>query len=133
MESIIQTLTNKGQYVTFLNAVTDVDLTATLESDGIFTIFAPTDAAFEDMSDSQLKKLFEDKINLTTILSYHLVPGKFMTKDLLKLDSLKTLEGDSLSVSHIDTAIMIDDAQIVHPDILAANGVIQGIDTVISP
>ncbi len=133
MDSIIQTLTNRRQYLTFLNALSDVDLTATLEQNELFTVFAPTDAAFEDMTDSQIKRLFEDKQNLTIILNYHLVPGKFLTKDLLKLDSLKTLEGDSLSVSAIDITIMIDDAQIIHPDIQANNGVIQGIDTVLSP
>ena len=96
-----------------------------------FTVFAPTDAAFAKIPKAQLDALLADKAKLTSVLTYHVVPGKVMSKDV-KAGMVKTVQGSSLTVATMG-GVKVDNANVIAVDIVADNGVIHIIDTVILP
>jgi uncharacterized surface protein with fasciclin (FAS1) repeats len=132
MANILDTATKAGSFNTLLKAVKAAGLTNTLESSGPFTIFAPTDAAFDKLPIGTIDKLLHDIPQLTKILSYHIVEGKVMSNDVLKLDKTPTVEGSDLKV-HLNGNLMVDDATIIKSDVEVDNGVIHVIDTVLVP
>jgi uncharacterized surface protein with fasciclin (FAS1) repeats len=97
-----------------------------------FTVFAPTDEAFAKNAKADLDALLADKGKLTAVLTYHVVPGKVVAADVVKLDSAKTVQGDTISIDTSD-GVKVDHAKVVKTDVMASNGVIHVIDTVIMP
>jgi len=100
-----------------------------------FTVFAPTDEAFAKLPAGTLEELLkpENKAKLQGILTYHVVSGQVMAKDVVGLDSAKTVNGQTLSITQKDGAVMVDNAKVVKTDIVCSNGVIHVIDTVVLP
>ncbi len=121
---IIQTATAAGNFNTLIKAVVAADLYDTLRGKGPFTLFAPTDAAFAELPDGVLDELLADKDRLVAVLSYHVVPGRLTAADLLQQRELKTVQGQTLSISALN---------VVSADIETANGIVHVIDNVVVP
>ncbi len=124
-----------GNFKTRVTAVKAADLVETLKGEGPFTVFAPTDEAFAKLPEGTLESLLkpENKEKLVSISTYHVVPGKGMAKDVVKLKMAKTVQGSSVKITVKDGKVMVDDANVVKTDIGASNGVIHVIDSVILP
>jgi uncharacterized surface protein with fasciclin (FAS1) repeats len=124
-----------GNFTTLVSAVKAAGLVETLKGPGPFTVFAPTDEAFAKLPAGTLESLLkpENKAKLQSILTYHVVPGKVTSQDVVKLDSAKTVEGRSISIKTADGGVMVNNARVTKADIKASNGVIHVIDTVMLP
>jgi uncharacterized surface protein with fasciclin (FAS1) repeats len=129
---IIDTATSAGSFNTLVTAIDAAGLTDTLRSKGPFTVFAPTDEAFAKLPAGTVEALLKDKEKLTKILTYHVVAGQVMSKDV-KPGKVKTVEGNLLNITKGSTGIKVDSANVVTPDVQASNGVIHVIDTVVIP
>ncbi|BAU47378.1 beta-Ig-H3/fasciclin [Sulfurifustis variabilis] len=121
-----------GGFTTLVTAVQAAGLEETLRGEGPFTVFAPTDAAFAKIPPEQLDALLKDKEALTKVLTYHVVPGRVMASDVAKLNSAKTVQGQSVTIDTRE-GVKVDEAKVVQTDIVASNGVIHVIDSVILP
>ena len=132
MANILDTAAKSGSFNTLVEAVKITGLTETLQGLGPFTIFAPTDEAFDKLPTGTIDKLLSDIPQLTKILTYHIVAGKVMSEDVEKLDKTTTFEGSDLKI-HSNGSLMVGDAAIVQSDVEADNGVIHVIDTVLIP
>ena len=130
-KDIVDTAVSAGNFNTLAAALQAADLVDTLKGSGPFTVFAPTDAAFAKIPKQDLDALLADKAKLATVLTYHVVPGKVMSKDV-KAGMVKTVEGSSLTVSTMG-GVKVDNANVTAVDIVADNGVIHVIDTVVLP
>jgi uncharacterized surface protein with fasciclin (FAS1) repeats len=132
---IVETAVAAGQFNTLAAALKAAGLVETLQSDGPFTVFAPTDEAFAKLPEGTVESLLkpENKDQLIAILTYHVVPGEYMASDVVGMDSATTVEGDDVSFTVAENGAMINDANIVKTDIAASNGVIHVIDSVILP
>jgi uncharacterized surface protein with fasciclin (FAS1) repeats len=135
MKDIVDTASSAGSFSTLVTALQAADLVDTLKGDGPFTVFAPTDEAFAKLPEGTLTDLLkpENKAKLQAILTYHVVPGKIMAVDVVKVDSAKTVNGQSLKVSANNGTVMIDEATVTKADVGSSNGVIHVIDTVVLP
>ena len=124
-----------GKFNTLVAAVKAADLVDTLKGPGPFTVFAPTDEAFAKLPEGVLEDLLkpENKAKLQSVLTYHVVPGKVMSRDAVKLNSAKTAQGSTIKIKAMDNGVMVNDAHVVKADIAASNGVIHVIDKVILP
>ena len=124
-----------GKFNTLVAAVKAAGLVDTLKGPGPFTVFAPTDEAFAKLPSGALEELMkpENKAKLKSVLTYHVVPGKVMSRDVVKLESATTAEGNTIKVTASDNGVMVNDAHVVKADIAASNGVIHVIDKVILP
>ena len=129
---IVDVAVGAGSFSTLVAAVKAADLVDTLKGQGPFTVFAPTDEAFAKIAKADLDALLADKEKLTAVLTYHVVPGKVMAADVVQLDSAKTVEGDTIRIDTSD-GVKVDNAKVVKTDVMASNGVIHVIDTVIMP
>ena len=132
---IVDTAISAGSFKTLVAAVTAAGLVETLKGPGPFTVFAPTDEAFAKLPDGTVEGLLkpENKEKLVAVLTYHVVPGKIMSKDIAgKQTMAKSVEGGEISVDATD-GVKVDDATVVKADIEASNGVIHVIDAVILP
>jgi uncharacterized surface protein with fasciclin (FAS1) repeats len=129
---IVDTAVSAGQFKTLVKAVQEAGLVETLKGKGPFTVFAPTDEAFAKLPAGTLEALLRDKQKLAAILTYHVVPGKIMAAQV-KPGQVKTVEGQSLTVSTMNGYVMVDNARVLKTDIVASNGVIHVIDTVVLP
>jgi len=132
-KNIVETAVGAGLFNTLVTAVKAAGLVETLSGPGPFTVFAPTDEAFAKLPAGTVEKLLQDKAKLTSILTYHVVSGKYMAADVLKMSSLKSVQGQNITISLKDGAPMVDNAKIVKTDIVCSNGVIHVIDAVILP
>lgn len=134
-KTIVEVAVGNKDFSTLVAAVKAADLVKTLSGEGPFTVFAPTNAAFEKVDKKTLESLLkpENKKKLAGILTYHVVPGKVMAKDVVKLKEAKTAQGQKVAVKVKDGKVMIDNAQVVKTDIVCKNGVIHVIDAVILP
>jgi uncharacterized surface protein with fasciclin (FAS1) repeats len=130
---IVDTAVQAGQFKTLVTAVQAAGLVDTLKGEGPFTVFAPTDDAFAKLPKGTLEALLADKAKLTSVLTYHVVPGKVMAADVTGLTSAKTVEGKNLAISIKDGSVYVDGAKVVKTDIVASNGVIHVIDAVVTP
>lgn len=130
-KDIVDTAVAAGSFKTLATALTAAGLIDTLKGPGPFTVFAPTDAAFAKIPKAQLDALLADKAKLTAVLTYHVVPGKVMAADV-KAGMVKTVQGSSLTVSTMG-GVKVDAANVVQTDIVADNGVIHVIDSVVLP
>lgn len=129
---IVDTAKSAGSFNTLVTAVQAAGLVDTLKGPGPYTVFAPTDEAFAKVPKDKLDALLKDKAALTKVLTYHVVPGKVMAKDV-KAGPVKTVEGSSLTVKVNGGTVMVDNAKVVKTDVVADNGVIHVIDTVLMP
>ncbi|MGE5849321.1 MAG: fasciclin domain-containing protein [Candidatus Methylomirabilota bacterium] len=131
-KDIVDTAVEAGSFNTLAKALTEAGLVETLKGQGPFTVFAPTDEAFAKLPAGTLENLLKDKARLTAVLTYHVVPGKVMAADVMKLNSAKTVEGQIVTFSHT-SGVKVNDANVIKTDIVASNGVIHVIDKVILP
>jgi uncharacterized surface protein with fasciclin (FAS1) repeats len=131
-KDIVDTAVAAGSFKTLAAALQAAGLVDTLKGAGPFTVFAPTDEAFAKIPKADLEALLADKAKLTKVLTYHVVPGKVMAADVVKLKEAKTVQGQSLRID-TSSGVKVDGANVVKTDILASNGVIHVIDAVILP
>lgn len=129
---IVDVAVDAGSFNTLVAAVKAAGLVETLKGEGPFTVFAPTDEAFAKLPKEQLDALLADPTKLAEVLTYHVVPGRVMAADVVKLDSAKTVQGGSITIVSGD-GVLVDGAKVIRTDIPASNGVIHVIDTVIMP
>jgi transforming growth factor-beta-induced protein len=124
-----------GKFNTLVAAVKAAGLVDTLKGPGPFTVFAPTDEAFAKLPPGTLESLLkpENKAKLQSILTYHVISGKVMAADVVKLTSSKTVEGGSVEIKTANHIVMVNNATVIKTDIAASNGVIHVIDTVLLP
>ena len=132
---IVETAVAAGSFTTLAKALTAADLVGTLKGAGPFTVFAPTDAAFAKLPAGTLDNLLkpENKAQLRRILTYHVVAGKVMAADVVKLKSATAVSGDAVSITVMGSGVTVNGAKMVKTDIAASNGVIHVIDTVLIP
>ena len=132
---IVDTAVAAGKFNTLVAAVKAAGLVETLKGDGPFTVFAPSDAAFAKIPEEKLKELLkpENKKMLQSILTYHVVPGKVLAKDVVGLTEAKTANGQTLDIKVTDGKVSVDGANVVATDVVCKNGVIHIIDAVIMP
>ncbi len=130
-KDIVDTAVAAGNFKTLATALGVAGLVDTLKGKGPFTVFAPTDEAFAKIPKADLDALLKDKAKLTAVLTYHVVAGKVMAADV-KAGKVKTVQGSELTVS-TSGGVMVDKAKVIKTDIVADNGVIHVIDTVIMP
>lgn len=134
-KDIVDTAVSAGDFSTLVAAVKAAGLVDTLKSEGPFTVFAPTDEAFSKLPEGTVEDLLkpENKDKLVAILTYHVVPGKVMAADVVKLDEAGTVQGGTVEIKVEDGTVMVDGATVVKTDIETSNGVIHVIDSVILP
>ena len=132
MSNIVETATTAGSFKTLVAAVKAAGLGDTLSGPGPFTVFAPTDEAFAQLPAGTVEGLLGDIPKLTKILTFHVVPGKLMAADVVKLTSAKTVQGQDVTID-AKNGVKINDAKVITPNIEADNGVIHVIDRVILP
>lgn len=130
---IVQTAQSAGQFNTLVKAIEAAGLKSTLQGEGPFTVFAPTDAAFAKLPPGTLDSLLKDPEKLKSILTYHVVPNKVKAKKVMKLDGSGTVNGKLIKITHGPGGVMVNNARVVQTDIKARNGIIHAIDTVLIP
>jgi uncharacterized surface protein with fasciclin (FAS1) repeats len=130
-KDIVDTAIAAGNFKTLATALQAAGLIDTLKGKGPFTVFAPTDEAFAKIPKDQLDALLKDKAKLTAVLTYHVVPGKVMAQDV-KAGKVKTVQGSELTVTTMG-GVKVDNANVTTTDIVADNGVIHVIDSVVLP
>ena len=130
-KDIVDTAVAAGNFTTLATALKAAGLIDTLKGKGPFTVFAPTDAAFAKIPKADLDALLKDKAKLTAVLTYHVVPGKVMAKDI-KAGMVKTVQGSELTLATAG-GVAVNGAKVTTADIVADNGVIHVIDTVVLP
>ncbi|ERS91163.1 fasciclin domain-containing protein [Halomonas sp. PBN3] len=134
-KDIVDTAVEAGQFETLVAAVQAAGLVETLKGEGPFTVFAPTDEAFAALPEGTVESLLEEenRDQLQSILTYHVVAGKIMAEDAMAADSATTVQGQDLTITTMDGSVMIDDATVIQADIETSNGVIHVIDSVLMP
>lgn len=130
-KDIVDTAVSAGSFKTLATALQAAGLVDTLKGKGPFTVFAPTDAAFAKIPKADLDALLADKAKLTAVLTYHVVPGAVMAKDV-KAGKVKTVQGSELTLATTG-GVTVDGAKVTQADIVADNGVIHVIDSVVLP
>lgn len=132
MKNIIETAVANPDFSTLVTAIKAAGLVDTLSGSGPFTVFAPTNAAFKKIPEQTLNDLLADKERLTSVLTYHVVPGKVLAKDVAGMKEATTVEGSKVKIS-AESGVMINDSKVVSADIECSNGVIHVIDAVLMP
>jgi uncharacterized surface protein with fasciclin (FAS1) repeats len=134
-KDIVDTAVSAGSFKTLTTALEAAGLVKTLKGKGPFTVFAPTDEAFAKLPEGTLKSLLmpANKQKLKAILTYHVVAGNVKAADVIKLSSVKTLNGQSVTIKVVGGKVLINGATVVKADIAATNGTIHVIDTVLMP
>jgi uncharacterized surface protein with fasciclin (FAS1) repeats len=134
-KDIVEIAASAGSFNTLVAAVKAAGLVDTLKGKGPLTVFAPTDEAFAKLPAGTVESLLkpENKDKLTAILTYHVVPGRVTAGEVVKLSSAPTVNGRELRINAQNGAVMVDNAHVVQTDIMATNGVIHVIDSVIIP
>jgi uncharacterized surface protein with fasciclin (FAS1) repeats len=132
LADIVDTAVSAGSFTTLVAAVKAAGLVDTLKGTGPFTVFAPTDEAFSKLPAGTVEALLKDIPKLTKILTYHVVAGKVMAADVVKLKSAKTVEGSEVKID-ASNGVKINDSTVTTADVAADNGVIHIIDTVLLP
>ena len=130
-KDIVDTAVAAGSFKTLATALGAAGLVDTLKGKGPFTVFAPTDEAFAKIPKADLEALLKDKAKLTAVLTYHVVAGKVMAADV-KAGKVKTVQGSEITIS-TSSGVSVNNAKVIKTDIVADNGVIHVIDTVIMP
>ncbi|UYZ61087.1 fasciclin domain-containing protein [Hymenobacter latericus] len=139
-KDIVANALNSSEHTILVSAVKAADLVSTLQGTGPFTVFAPTNAAFDKLPAGTVQTLVEpaNKQQLTTILTYHVVPGRYLASDLKDGQKLTTVEGETLTVMKKGSSVMLRDAKggmatVSIPNVVSSNGVTHVVDTVLMP
>ena len=132
MPDIVDTAVSAGSFNTLVAAVKAAGLVETLKSPGPFTVFAPSDEAFAKLPAGTVDSLLQNIPELTKILTYHVVPGKVMSSDVVKLDKATTVQGSDLTID-ASSGVKVNGSMVVKADIEADNGVIHVVDMVLLP
>ena len=134
-KDIVAVATEAGTFKTLVAAVKAAGLVETLQGEGPFTVFAPTDAAFAKLPAGTVEALLADKEKLAAILTYHVVPGKLMAADVIEMGggTPTTVNGQPLTVKVAGGKVYVNNATVTRADVAASNGVIHVIDTVVMP
>ncbi len=134
-KDIVDTAVGAGSFTTLVAAVQAAGLEETLRGEGPYTVFAPTDEAFAALPEGTVESLLkpENKEQLVAILTYHVVPGKVTSADVVKVKEAKSVNGKGIPIAVNDGKVKVDNATVVTPDVMASNGVIHVIDAVIIP
>ncbi len=130
-KDIVDTAVAAGNFKTLVTAIQKAGLVETLKGKGPFTVFAPTDEAFAKIPKAQLDALLMDKAKLSAVLTYHVVPALVLAKDV-KAGEVATVQGGKLTIT-TDSGVKVNNAKVVTTDVMASNGVIHVIDTVLMP
>lgn len=131
---LVDTAVGAGSFETLVTAVQEAGLVETLKGEGPFTVFAPTDEAFAALPDGTLDSLLQNPDQLASVLTYHVVPGRVFSGDVVNVDTAATVQGADINVSVDMGSVMLNDsATVIQTDVLATNGVIHVIDSVILP
>ncbi len=130
-KDIVDTAVDAGSFTTLVTAVQAAGLVETLKSKGPFTVFAPTDEAFAKIPKADLDALLKDKAKLSAVLTYHVVPGLVLAKDV-KAGDVMTVQGGKLRIT-TDGGAKVNNGKVVGTDVMASNGVIHVVDTVLMP
>jgi uncharacterized surface protein with fasciclin (FAS1) repeats len=133
MPDLMETAVNAGNLNTLIKAVQTAKIVDTLKSPDIFTLFAPTDEAFAQLSQKTLDALLQDTAKLQKIVCYHIAFGDVRSDDLVQIEEAQTLEGSVLAIESTSDGIKVNNANVLETDILADNGVIHVIDAVLMP
>jgi uncharacterized surface protein with fasciclin (FAS1) repeats len=132
-KDIVTIAVESGKFNTLVKALTETGLVEALKADGPFTVFAPTDDAFAKLPKGTIEALLKDKEALKKILLYHVVSGKVTSKEVVKLNKAETLSGKNVKIQVTDGTVMINNSKVTTADVMASNGVIHIIDTVLIP
>jgi uncharacterized surface protein with fasciclin (FAS1) repeats len=133
LANIVDTAANAGSFSTLVTAIQAANLVDTLKGAGPFTVFAPTDEAFAKLPAGTVDALLKDIPKLKKILTYHVVSGKVMASDVVKLKTATTVEGSDVKIDASNGSVKVNDATVATADVAADNGVIHVIDTVLLP
>jgi uncharacterized surface protein with fasciclin (FAS1) repeats len=132
LPDLVDTAVGAGNFKTLAAALQAAGLVETLKGPGPFTVFAPTDEAFAKLPAGTLEALLADRPRLAAVLTYHVVPGRVVAADVVKMKTAKTVQGGSLRI-RTDQGVTVDGATVVRTDVAAGNGVIHVIDAVLMP
>lgn len=132
-QDIVAIAASNPDFSTLVTALKAAGLVEALQGEGPFTVFAPTNAAFDKLPAGTLESLLADKDALTRVLTYHVVPGKVTAKQVVTVDSATTLQGSAVPVNASGGSVQVGGATVVKADVMASNGVIHVIDTVLIP
>ena len=132
-KDLVTVASEAGNFTTFAKALEAAGLTATLQGEGPFTVFAPTDEAFAMLPDGALDALLKDKARLIEVLNYHVVAGRVTADQVGKLTEAMTVEGQEVPVKVEDGNVFVGGAKVIKTDMMASNGVIHVIDRVLMP
>ena len=134
-KDVVDTAVAAGDFTTLVTAIKAADLVETLKGEGPFTVFAPTDEAFAKLPSGTVENLLkaENKHKLSSILTYHVVPGKVMASDVVNLSHANTVNGQLLMIKTSHGVVMVNNAQVTKTDIDCSNGVIHVVDNVLLP
>ena len=130
---IIQTASNTEKCNTFIAALKAAHLSDSLNQTGPFTVFAPCDDAFAKLPAGTIEGMLKDKDRLASLLTYHILQGEVMAKEIATMQYVKTLQGEDVTITVIQGSIMINNAKVLQADIQCSNGIIYIIDTVLIP
>lgn len=132
---LVEVAVDAGNFTTLVAAVQAAGLLETLQGEGPFTVFAPTDEAFAQLPEGTVEGLLEDPEALAEILTYHVIPGRVLAADVIAAGEVEpeTVQGDALDVRVMDGTVHVDEATVTTADVMASNGVIHVIDTVLMP
>ena len=133
LADIVGVASAAGSFDTLLAAAKAAGLVETLQSEGPFTVFAPTDDAFAKLPEGTVENLLANPDKLKQILLYHVVSGKVSAKDVVGLSSATTVQGSDIAISVKGDTVKINNATVIQADVMASNGVVHVIDTVIVP
>lgn len=134
-KDIVDVAASNSEFSTLVAAVKAAGLVDALKAEGPITVFAPNNAAFDKLPEGTVESLLkpENKDTLIQVLTYHVVPGKVDAAQVVKLNSAETLLGQDVSIKTMDSKVMINNAEVLATDVMASNGIIHVIDTVIMP
>ncbi len=132
-KTIVDIASADPQFSTLVTALKAAGLVETLSGKGPFTVFAPTNAAFAKIPKADLDKLLKNKAALTKVLTYHVVAGKVMAAEVMKMKSAKTVQGSMVSIDTMKGVMLNGASKVIKTDIVASNGIIHVIDTVLMP
>jgi uncharacterized surface protein with fasciclin (FAS1) repeats len=131
--TVLENLANIGEFSTFLGAVRTAGLDNVLKGTGEFTVFAPTNAAFDKLPKNQLNALMKDQPKLSSLVQYHAVPGRMTFADLSRMTDVKTVDGKTLPINIKDGALMVGGSRVLNQGIESKNGIIYPVDNVMMP
>lgn len=129
---LVETASTSGSFKTFVTAVKAAGMSDTLKNSGPYTVFAPSDSAFNQLPPETLNTLMKDKARLSEMLSHHVIPGKVTVAEV-KPGPVKTLQGDTVNLKSDNGKVTVENANVIQSDLLADNGVIHEIDAVVLP